>query len=45
MLESYLPALLDGLEHIYSLGLFTVGVACAGTVCMILYSVMGKIFR
>ena len=43
VLESYLPALLDGLEHIYSLGLFTVGVACAGTVCLILYGVIGKI--
>lgn len=45
VLESYLPALLDALEHIYALGLFTVGCAAAGTVCVILYSVIGKIFR
>lgn len=45
VLEQYLPALLDGLEHIYTLGLFIVGVAVAGTVCAILYNVIGKIFR
>ena len=45
VLESYLPALLEGLEHLYTLGLFTVAVAVAGTVCVILYGVLGKIFR
>lgn len=45
VLQSYLPALLDALEHLYVLGLFTVGCVAAGTVCAILYGVIGKIFR
>ena len=45
VLEQYLPPLLDGIEHIYALGLFIVGIAVAGTVCTILYNVIGKIFR
>lgn len=43
--SEYLPAVLDALEHIYALGLYTVALAGAGTVCLVLYGVLSKIFR